>query len=66
MLEIFDTPIILSCLPFNLDKRLRVLKTQPGYKGNKNDKENRSKGTSGGNLVGFGYTGMSLFRDTFS
>ena len=65
MLEIFDTPIILSCLSFNLDKHLRMLKTQPGYEGKENGKENRNQGTYGGNLVPCGYTDMPLFTDTF-
>ena len=54
MLEIFNTPIILSCLSFNLDKHLIVLKTQPGYEGKENGKGNRNQETSGVNLVGFG------------
>ena len=56
MLEIFDTPIILSCLSFNLDKHLRMLKTQPGYEGKENGKENSNQGTSGGNLLVLGYS----------
>ena len=44
MLEIFDTPIILSRLSFNLDKHLRVLKAQSGYEGKDGGKENMSEG----------------------
>ena len=64
MLEIFDTPIIFSCLSFNFGKELRVLKAQSGYEGKESRRENRNQGTTWGCLAGFGYADMPLSRDT--
>ena len=64
MLEIFDTPIIFSCLSFNFGKQLRVLKSQSGYEGKESRRENRDQGTAWGNFAGFGYADMPLFRET--
>ena len=64
MLEIFDTPIIVSCLSFNFGKQLRVLKAQSGYEGKESRRENRNQGTTWGNFASFGYADMPLFRDT--
>ena len=46
VLEIFDTPIIFSCLSFNFGKQLRVLKSQSGYEGKESRRENRNQGTT--------------------
>ena len=64
MLEIFDTPIICSCMPFNCGKQLRVLKSHSGYEGKESRRENRNQGATWGSFAGFGYADMPLFRDT--
>ena len=63
MLEIFDTPIIFSCLSFNFGKQLRVLKSQSRYEGKESRRENKNQGTTWGSFAGFGYADMTLFRD---
>ena len=62
MLEIFDTPMIFSCLSFNFGKHLKVLKAQSGYEGIESRRENRNQGTTWGSFAGFGYADMPLFR----
>ena len=64
MLEIYDTPIIFSCLSFKFGKQLRVLKIQSGYEGKERRRESMNQGTTCGNFAGFGYADMPLFRDT--
>ena len=46
MLEIFDTPIIFSCLSFNFGKQVKVLKSQSGYEGKESRREERNQGTT--------------------